>query len=103
MQYSPEEINNIDKQKIRKIYELLPQSNCGLCGFLLCSKFARAVVEGNISPFGCRLKPWAGYKACEVMGLDVPLFGYTSRTSLLPMLGDNPTFEELRDLLGEDP
>ncbi len=57
-----------NKEKIRRIYEALPQLNCGLCGFESCGKFARGVVEGKASPFGCRQDPWAGYRINQIIG-----------------------------------
>jgi Na+-translocating ferredoxin:NAD+ oxidoreductase RNF subunit RnfB len=41
------------KDKIKEIYETLPQLNCSLCGFEGCGQFAKAVAEGRASPFGC--------------------------------------------------
>ena len=64
------------KEVIRKVYEALPKLNCGLCGYGNCGKFARAVVEGKASPFGCRQNPWVGYKISEIIGVKAPAFGY---------------------------
>ena len=64
------------KDKIKRIYEALPQLNCGLCGFEGCGQFARAVAEGRASPFGCRQDPWAGYRIGEIMGIKAAVFGY---------------------------
>jgi len=63
------------KDKIKRIYETLPQLNCGLCGFEGCGQFAKAVAEGGASPFGCRQDPWAGYRISEIMGARAPIFG----------------------------
>jgi len=30
----------VSKEKIRKIYEILPKLNCGFCGFGSCGQFA---------------------------------------------------------------
>ena len=64
------------KEKIRKIYEVLPKLNCGLCGYGNCGQFARAVAEGKASPFGCRQNPWEGYKISEIIGAKAPEIGY---------------------------
>ena len=40
------------KDEIKRIYEMLPQLNCGSCGFEGCGQFAKAVAEGRASPFG---------------------------------------------------
>jgi uncharacterized Fe-S cluster-containing protein len=53
------------KDNIKKIYELLPKLNCGLCGYDNCGQFARAVAEGRASPSGCRQDPWLGYRLSE--------------------------------------
>lgn len=53
------------KEKIRGVYEALHKLNCG--------EFARAVVEGRASPFGCRQNPWADYKISELIRVEVPV------------------------------
>ncbi len=68
-----------NKDIIKKIYELLPHINCGLCGYENCGKFAKAVAEGSASPFGCRQNPWLGYNISEIIGLRMPAFGYQQR------------------------
>jgi len=65
-----------NKGKIRGIYEVLPKSNCGLCGYGNCGQFARAVTEGKASPFGCQQNPWAGYRISEIIGVKAPAYGY---------------------------
>jgi len=67
------------KDKIQQIYEVLPQLNCGLCGFEGCGQFAKAVAEGRASPFGCRQDPGAGYRIGEIVGAKVPIYGYRQR------------------------
>ena len=83
------------KEKIRKIYEALPRMNCGLCGFESCGKFARAVAEGNASPFGCRQNPWAGYTVSEIVGLKVPTYRYRSQSASFPEPGIGASPEAL--------
>jgi Na+-translocating ferredoxin:NAD+ oxidoreductase RNF subunit RnfB len=53
---------------IKAIYDLLPQLNCGRCGFQNCGQFARAVAAGRASPFGCRQWPQVGYRILTVVG-----------------------------------
>jgi len=65
--------------KIKQIYDTLPQVNCGLCGFDSCGQFAKAVADGRASPFGCRQNPRAGYRISEVIGMRAPIFGYHYR------------------------
>ena len=65
------------KDKIKRIYETLPQLNCGLCGFEGCGQFAKAVAEGRTSPFGCRQDPWAGYRIGQITGARVPIVSFT--------------------------
>jgi len=67
------------KDKIKRIYEALPQLNCGQCGFEGCGQFAKAVAEGRASPFGCRQDPWAGHRIREITGTKAPIGGYPDR------------------------
>lgn len=39
--------------KIEEIAEILPQVNCGACGYSGCQVFAEAVVEGKAAPDAC--------------------------------------------------
>lgn len=39
--------------RIGKIQNVLPNANCGACGFPGCSAFAKAVAEGKAEPTGC--------------------------------------------------
>ncbi len=39
--------------RVEKIAEILPQANCGACGFSGCRNFAEAVVKGSASPSSC--------------------------------------------------
>jgi len=92
-----------DKEKIRKIYEVLPQLNCGFCGFGNCGQFARAVVEGRASPFGCRQNPSSGFQIGKFLGEKVPGYGNTSQpashASTGVSLSTQSLKEELRALL----
>ena len=65
------------KNKIKRIYETLPQLNCGLCGFEGCGQFSKAVVEGRASPFSCKQDPWAGYRISQITGMRTPSVGFT--------------------------
>jgi Na+-translocating ferredoxin:NAD+ oxidoreductase RNF subunit RnfB len=56
-------------ENIKKIHELLPKRNCGLCGYDNCGQFAKAVAEMKASPFGCRQNPWLGYRLSEIIGV----------------------------------
>jgi len=88
-----------NKDNIKRIYELLPHINCGFCGYNNCGQFAKAVAEGNASPFGCRQNPWIGYKISEIIGVKVPAFGYQQRPYrgfVRPRLGASPSLELLR-------
>ncbi|MBN1273678.1 MAG: RnfABCDGE type electron transport complex subunit B [Candidatus Aminicenantes bacterium] len=48
--------------RVVKISEVLPQANCGACGYSGCRAFAEAVVKGEASPNGC---PVGGGEASE--------------------------------------
>ncbi|KPJ70194.1 electron transporter RnfB [candidate division WOR-1 bacterium DG_54_3] len=39
--------------KIEKISEILPQANCGACGYAGCQAFAEAVVDEKVAADGC--------------------------------------------------
>lgn len=39
--------------KIQEVSEILPQANCGACGYSGCRAFAEAVVKGDIAANGC--------------------------------------------------
>lgn len=58
------------KSIVKKIVECLPKTNCGKCGYDNCGKFARAVAEGNASPFGCRENIAAGYRISKILGIE---------------------------------
>jgi hypothetical protein len=92
------------KDKIKRIYETLPQLNCGLCGFENCGKFAKAVAEGRTSPFGCRQDPWAGYRIGQITGVRVPIAGLTynfHQASLTPRPKPPVSLGALRAEVGE--
>jgi hypothetical protein len=86
------------KDKIKQIYDALPQLNCGLCGYGNCGQFAKAVAEGMASPFGCRQNPWIGYEISDIIGLRTPFTGYPNRfyqSSLMSGSGLTPSLESL--------
>ena len=94
----------VNKDNIKKIYELLPYINCGLCGYDNCGQFAKAVAEGRASPFGCRQDPWVGYNISEIIGLKVPVFGYQQRSYqhfIGPRLRPVPSLVLLKKEVGE--
>ena len=64
------------KEKIRKIYEVLPKLNCGFCGYGNCGQYARAVAEGRTSPNLCIGGSWVAYKISEITGIKMPASAY---------------------------
>jgi len=92
-----------DQEKIRKIYAVLPQMDCGLCGFGNCGQFARAVVEGRASPFGCKQNPSSGFQIGELLGKKVPVYSDSSqpvpRSSEGASLSTETLKEEIQGLL----
>jgi hypothetical protein len=61
------------KEKIRKIYEVLPKLDDQQCGYKSCGEFARAVAEGKAPCYGCVSGgPKVAAKVCEIMGAKVP-------------------------------
>jgi len=92
-----------NKERIRKIYELLPNLNCGLCGFGNCGQFARAVAEGRASPFGCQQNPSSGLQINEILGKKAP--NYNDRAQSVPRSSEEVSLatqnlkEDIRGLL----
>ncbi|MCD6567344.1 MAG: hypothetical protein J7K94_01215 [Dehalococcoidia bacterium] len=61
------------KEKIKKIYEVLPKLDDQQCGYKTCGEFARAVAEGKAPCHGCvRGGPEVAARVCEIMGAKVP-------------------------------
>ena len=61
------------KEKIRKIYEVLPKLDDQRCGYKTCGEFARAVADGKAPCYGCVSGgPEVAAKVCEIMGARVP-------------------------------
>lgn len=83
-------MTNTRAQNIKKIHELLPKRNCGLCGYDNCGKFAKAVAEKKASPFGCRQNPWLGYKLSEIISVKQPDSSYGFRSAFYARPG-SPT------------
>jgi hypothetical protein len=78
------------KEKIRKIYEVLPKLDDQRCGYKTCGEFARAVAEGKAPCSGCvsgGLEVAA--KVCEIMGARVP-------EEAIPQFGTIPGFYQTR-------
>jgi Na+-translocating ferredoxin:NAD+ oxidoreductase RNF subunit RnfB len=78
------------KEKIRKIYEVLPKLDDQRCGYKTCGEFARAVAEGKAPCAGCVSGgPEVTAKVCEIMGVSVP-------EEAIPQLGTSPGFRQTR-------
>jgi len=61
------------KEKIKRIYEVLPKLDDQRCGYKTCGEFARAVAEGKTSCDGCVSGgPEVAAKVCEIIGVGVP-------------------------------
>jgi hypothetical protein len=61
------------KEKIRKIYAVLPKLDDQQCGFKTCGEFARAVAEGRAPCYGCVSGgEEVATRVCEIMGAKVP-------------------------------
>ena len=61
------------KEKIRKIYEILPKLDDQRCGYKSCGEFARVVAEGKAPCYGCVSGgPEVAAKVCEIIGARVP-------------------------------
>jgi Na+-translocating ferredoxin:NAD+ oxidoreductase RNF subunit RnfB len=84
-------VTTAHKEKIKKIYELLPKLDCGLCGYDNCGTFAKAVAEKKASPFGCRQNPWLGYRLSEIIGVNQPASSYGFQSAFYARPGSSPT------------
>jgi hypothetical protein len=61
------------KEKIKKIYEVLPKLDDQKCGYRTCGEFARAVTEGKAPCYGCVSGgPQVAAKVCAIMGARLP-------------------------------
>lgn len=61
------------KEKIRKIYEVLPKLNDQQCGYKSGGEFARAVAEGKAPCYGCVSGgSEVAAKVCEIMVAQIP-------------------------------
>lgn len=58
--------------RVAEIDALLPNANCGGCGYSGCAAFAEAVVRGEATPTGCRVASGETLAAVgAVMGIEV--------------------------------
>jgi hypothetical protein len=74
------------KEKIRKIYEVLPKLDDQRCGYKSCGEFAKAVAEGKAPCYGCVTGgPEVAAKVCEIVGAKVP-------QEAIPRFGFSPGF-----------
>ena len=72
------------KEKIKKIYEVLPKLDDQRCGYKSCGEFARAVAERKAPCYGCVSGgPEVAAKVCEIMGAGVP-------EEVVPQFGPSP-------------
>ena len=61
------------KEKTKKIVKVLPELNCGKCGFDNCGKFARVLAEGRVSCDSCVSGGvLVANKVCKIMEVKVP-------------------------------
>ena len=55
---------------IEEIADILPQANCGACGYAGCRAFAEAVVGGEVAPEDCPVSDEEGVKQiAETLGI----------------------------------
>jgi len=58
------------KEKIKRIYDVLPRLDDQLCGYRSCGEFAKAVAEGKAPCYGCASGgAEVAAKVCEIMGV----------------------------------
>ena len=90
-----------NKEKIREIYQALPKLNCGLCEYGNCAQFARAVVEGRASPFGCKQDPSVGYKISKIIGAETAAYSYGFQSAAPSEVKRSLPAKTLKALRGE--
>jgi Na+-translocating ferredoxin:NAD+ oxidoreductase RNF subunit RnfB len=62
------------KDKIKRIYDVLPKLDDQRCGFKTCGEFARAVAEGRAPCYGCVSGGLpVAEKVCQIVGAEVPV------------------------------
>ncbi|MGE5482888.1 MAG: RnfABCDGE type electron transport complex subunit B [Bacteroidota bacterium] len=58
--------------RVEMLANMLPQANCGACGFSGCSGFARAAVEGKAPADGCKAGgPTVATRVAQLLGVQV--------------------------------
>jgi Na+-translocating ferredoxin:NAD+ oxidoreductase RNF subunit RnfB len=58
--------------KSEKIRAVLPNINCGACGYSLCEEFAKAVAQGKADPTGCVPgNPTTAHAIADILGISV--------------------------------
>ena len=76
------------KEKIKKIYKVLPKLDNQRCGYKSCGEFTRAVDEGRALRYRCvRGGPEVTAKVCEVIGARVP-------KEAIPQFSPSPGFHQ---------
>jgi electron transport complex protein RnfB len=59
-------------EKIVLIYQILPQANCGACGYAGCENYAEAIVKGEAEPNRCTVGgKEVAEKIGEILGIEV--------------------------------
>ena len=85
--------------KIAETEEMLPGVNCGACGYAGCADFARALVEGEVTPDAC---PVSDPEVVESIAgkLGVSLGGATPMVAVVRCGGDNKLSKWLAEYNG---
>ncbi len=67
-----EKLRVVEDPRIGQVSDVLPQANCGGCGFAGCADFAKAVVEKRVPCDGCPVGGSAtAAKIAEVLGIEL--------------------------------
>ncbi len=87
--------------KVEAIFEVLPQLNCGACGYAGCEAAAQAIAEGKAPPDACVVGGEEELKFIgEVLGVQVTKTGYTVKPVINCGKGRN-TVEPVFEYTGE--
>ncbi len=85
-------------ERVEKLLELLPNGNCGGCGFAGCSAYAQAVADGRAEPNLCSIcSPDAVAEIGKILGVKIKGKEHVTAYVMCCGNGDNTTEKYLYD------
>lgn len=80
-----QEMAEIYPPDVEELSELLPETDCGKCGFVDCVSFAEALIGGKASPSGCsELEPELGQTLLSILALNKEPIPYNIMMEQVP-------------------